>query len=678
MRAAVVTLGDLGRSARMQYHARALAANGVDVDLVGYEGTALPRAIADERRIRVHRIVPSTLRLHKGVSGFAYVLAAIPDACRLSFRLWQTLRALTRPDLVLIQNPPQFPTLAVTWFSLRRRGVRFVIDWHNLGYTVLRLRLGGWHPAVRLGRWLERRDARRVDGNLCVSRALAAFLESRFGVHNACVLYDRPASVFVPLPRAEREQFRQALFARLGIRGTVVGFIVCPTSWTEDEDFDVAIEAVLRLEERIRGWEASEASRRFPGSGHSRDRRRHEARRVRAAVCRAAGAADPAALAVARARGLSPRGRQRGFGLCLHRSSSGLDIPMKVADLFGAGVPVLALDYGACLAERVRHGDNGLLFSTSRQLADVLFDLFETFPADQTSLERLRTGARKSARPTWEEGWAREARPVLLPWSRRFAPERSCSAVRGEASLALSTRECEQHVAGRVSGKQVSGVHIHRPIDDDGARPVERSALGLDAVDRVVLPQRVGVPDDPAVLGVVRPQVAVESAGKDDPRDDRGGCRLGWAASGRVSTARMRRVPRDLPGFQIQGIQPSARLGIQHQRYAEQRRPPAFTARRRSRDLHIRNRRIDVVAVGGDAPLNAAHAPALADLALPEDLALPVGVDRVHDARFLAGNQGAAAVAQRDEHRLTIRSRGPVRSRWDSSPSPDPGNRSRR
>ena len=56
---------------------------------------------------------------------------------------------------------------------------------------------------------------------------------------------------------------------------------------------------------------------------------------------------------------------------------------MKVADLFGAGVPVCALDYGACLAERVRHGDNGLLFSTGSQLADVLFDLFETFPADQ-------------------------------------------------------------------------------------------------------------------------------------------------------------------------------------------------------------------------------------------------------------------------------------------------------
>ena len=121
----------------------------------------------------------------------------------------------------------------------------------------------------------------------CASRAGSPrFSKAASACRNARVLYDRPASVFVPIERAEREQFRQALFARLGIRGTVVGFIVCPTSWTEDEDFDVAIDAVWRLEERIRGWEASEASRRFPGSGHPRDRRRRAARRVRAALCR--------------------------------------------------------------------------------------------------------------------------------------------------------------------------------------------------------------------------------------------------------------------------------------------------------------------------------------------------------------------------------------------------------
>ena len=415
MRAVVVALGDLGRSARMLYHAQALAANGLDVDLVGFEGTPLPKAVADDLRIKVRRLNPATLRLRRGVSGSTYAVAGLVDAARLSLRLWRTLRTLRRPDLVLIQNPPAFPTLAVAWFSLRRRGVRFVIDWHNLGYTLLSLRLGQWHPAVRLARWLERRDARRVEANLCVSRGLAAFLESRFGVQQARVLYDRPASAFVPMDRADRERLRQALFTRLGVHGGMVAFIVCPTSWTEDEDFDLVIGAVPRLEERIRGWEAAVVGRRFPdlvilvtGDGA----RRAEFERRFAGL--------PARRVHLRARWLEPEDYPRvvgsaDLGLCLHRSSSGLDIPMKVADLFGAGVPVCALDYGVCLAERVRHGDNGLLLSTARPLSDVLFDLFETFPRDQPLLDRLRGGARKSARPTWELGWAREAKPVLLP-----------------------------------------------------------------------------------------------------------------------------------------------------------------------------------------------------------------------------------------------------------------------
>jgi beta-1,4-mannosyltransferase len=399
----------------MRYHAQALAANGVDVDLVGLEGTPLPRAITDEPRITVHRITPPRLRIRAEQTGSSYAVAGLLDAARVSLSLWRTLKRLRQPDLVLVQNPPAFPTLVVTWLSLRHRGVRFVIDWHNLGYTLLQLHLGQWHPAVRLARWFERRDARRVDANLSVSRGLAAYLESRFQVKQAQVLYDRPASAFVPIERADRERFRQALFSRLGTRASTVGFIVCPTSWTEDEDFDVVIEAVTHLEERIRGWEAGDSARRFPelvilvtGDGA----RRAEFERRFAGL--------PARRVQLRARFLEPDDYPRvvgsaDLGLCLHRSSSGLDIPMKIADLFGAGVPVCALDYGACLAERVRHGDNGLLFSTGRQLADVLFDLFEQFPADQKALDRLRAGARKLARPTWEEGWALEAKPVLLP-----------------------------------------------------------------------------------------------------------------------------------------------------------------------------------------------------------------------------------------------------------------------
>jgi len=413
MRAAVVALGDLGRSARMQYHAHALSAIGVDVDLVGFEGTPLSRAITEDARITIHRLSKSMLR--HGAPGLGYAPVAVIDSLRIGLRLWKTLRSLPKPDLLLVQDPPAFPTLTVARLALAKRGVRFVIDWHNIGYTVLRLRLGQWHPAVRLARWLERRDARHADANLCVSRGLAEFLKSRFGLTDTSVLYDRPAAIFSPMARSDRERYRQALLTRLGIHSALVGFVVCPTSWTEDEDFDVVIDAVLRLEDRIRGWEALGRSRRFPdlvilvtGDGA----RRTEFERRFAGL--------PARRVHLRARWLEPEDYPRvvgsaDLGLCLHRSSSGLDIPMKVADMFGAGVPVCALDYGATLAERVRHGSNGLLFSTAEQLANVLFDLFETFPGDDQLFERLRTGARKSARMSWEEGWRREAMPVLLP-----------------------------------------------------------------------------------------------------------------------------------------------------------------------------------------------------------------------------------------------------------------------
>jgi len=53
----------------MRYHARALAANGVDVDLVGLEGTPLPRDITDDSRITVRRLPNPRLKIRGELSG---------------------------------------------------------------------------------------------------------------------------------------------------------------------------------------------------------------------------------------------------------------------------------------------------------------------------------------------------------------------------------------------------------------------------------------------------------------------------------------------------------------------------------------------------------------------------------------------------------------------------------
>ena len=55
-RAAVVVLGDLGRSPRMQYHALALANDGFSVDLIGYGGRPADAEVAAHQRIRIHEL----------------------------------------------------------------------------------------------------------------------------------------------------------------------------------------------------------------------------------------------------------------------------------------------------------------------------------------------------------------------------------------------------------------------------------------------------------------------------------------------------------------------------------------------------------------------------------------------------------------------------------------------
>src|SRR4029079_12442253 len=118
MRTAVVVLGDLGRSPRMQYHALALAVNASDVDLVGLEGAPLHAALTSEPRVRSHRLADGFQSRATGGRG-RFVLMSAARAAVQAGRLFRMLMRLPKPDLIVVQNPPPPPTLALAWTGLR-------------------------------------------------------------------------------------------------------------------------------------------------------------------------------------------------------------------------------------------------------------------------------------------------------------------------------------------------------------------------------------------------------------------------------------------------------------------------------------------------------------------------------------------------------------------------------
>lgn len=101
------------------------------------------------------------------------------------------------------------------------------------------------------------------------------------------------------------------------------------------------------------------------------------------------------------------------LGVCLHTSSSGVDLPMKVVDMFGCGLPVCAVSF-SCIKELVKVDQNGLLFSSSSELADEFMMLFKGFPDNCGALKSLRDGAISiGSSSRWSTEWEAHALPLI-------------------------------------------------------------------------------------------------------------------------------------------------------------------------------------------------------------------------------------------------------------------------
>jgi beta-1,4-mannosyltransferase len=357
LHAVVLVLGRLEQSPRMLAHATALARAGFRVTLAGY-GTAdvsHPRievvSLSSEAPVSVHA---ATMRTRRWTARVLYFSRAVGV---LLGRFRQALCCLERVpawDLLIIQNPPAFPTFFLAlwfrWKCARRHALTF-IDWHNTTHSIMKLNRAP-DMAVGIASRLEYRLGKAIaDAHLSVTATLQTCLQDamQLSAGRFLVLPDRPMRTWIDQWQqqttnvAARSALRRAWCGRVlqcsdaALERMVSEPWLCSaTSWTSDEPMELLFEAVGILE-REYGWSGHLF---ITGRGPLRSQyvetiwpklglRQWQLHALwlpsRAEYAQLLACAD--------------------VGVSMHISSSGMDLPMKVFDMWACGLPVAAFSY---------------------------------------------------------------------------------------------------------------------------------------------------------------------------------------------------------------------------------------------------------------------------------------------------------------------------------------------
>lgn len=295
-----------------------------------------------------------------------------------------------------------------------------MIDWHNYGWTILAGTRGASHPFVRISKSYESFFGRIApDANLTVTHAMLRQLQrSPYNIKSPIIaMHDRPAAIFQPItassPFARRDFLADISetkdYADAIVTGTV-RLLVSSTSWTPDEDFSILLDALVKYDASF------PSSLRLPllviitGRGPQKE--------IYLSKIAALTLEGHLRLVTIRTAFLSFENYARllasaDLGICLHMSSSGVDLPMKVVDMFGAGLPVLAYSNYESFGELVREGDNGCGFETSTELASGMARLLAPTADAGRELAGLKSGAIKEGARRWDEEWDEKVKPTL-------------------------------------------------------------------------------------------------------------------------------------------------------------------------------------------------------------------------------------------------------------------------
>lgn len=399
-------LGDLGHSPRTCYHARSFAKLEYFVNLCGYIETSPPADILDNPNIELHAI-----QAIKNTTQLPYLLFALKKVSLQVMQLVKLLHQFRGCEYVMIQNPPSVPILVliIIYSNLLSRGTKIIVDWHNLNYSILNLRYNNLkHPVVQLVRQYERIFGYFAHINITVTRMMADFLTTEFGFDNLSmiVLHDRPASQFQPTIDPKK---RLAILESHEIFQEVKELphykvLMSSTSFTPDEDFNILLDA-LSLYDQRNDVNLPPILLVVTGKGPLKNQflqKVHSLAFSSKVIVKTAWLSSqdyPKILSVA------------DLGVSLHSSSSGIDLPMKIVDFFGTGVPVISLKFPA-ICELVKHNENGMIVEQNDSVA-LLNCIVQAF-TDEKLWDKIHTGAYAESLVRWDATWDAKMRDTFL------------------------------------------------------------------------------------------------------------------------------------------------------------------------------------------------------------------------------------------------------------------------
>lgn len=483
----VLVLGDIGRSPRMQYHVASIAKHGGYVSLIGYLESEILPEIRNNGFVKIIPIkpVPESLR---NTSIWLFPLLAPLKVIHQVWSVWRACGYHTKPTRwMLVQNPPSIPTLLIAQIICAVRNTRLIIDWHNFGYTILALKLGQKHPLVKISELYEKYVARTATAHFCVTNAMATVLKQKFGV-DALPLHDRPAKQFQPITPTQRSEVLHRLECTSHhakqIEQKHCRLLVSSTSWTADEDFSILLEALV-------GYNATiEMDRRFPkilavitGKGPMKEhylekiKSLTDAKKLTHVTIKTAwlSLSDYASLLAA-----------ADVGISLHKSSSGVDLPMKVVDMFGTGLPVFGYSKFEAWKELVQDGVNGMGFESAAELESFIE---RAFTGNANRLDVLREGALKETKRRWDDEWFPVAGNLLKMsgTTASSAPKqqyRDGSVVTTKESTVPAAKEVQAPVVGGTDTVNSSSQPIERSkVSEEKPRTMDESWQTVNHAD---------------------------------------------------------------------------------------------------------------------------------------------------------------------------------------------------